>query len=372
MNKKTKKSKIKNKSHLFKKIAMLIIVVLLFYLILKIIISDQYKDITFTSVGVYAKSNNPILGYELRSGLDTRPKELRQNESIKKQSIDWYLQTNKQGIRGEEFNIEKEQNEKRIVVVGDSISLGLGVDNHETFSYYLEQKLNEISTKSKEPKKHYRVINFGRSGYNTIQEVELIKTKVLDYKPDLIILQFFYNDFSWNEPLLNAMLTQKEEKEVRNFVKRNVPLTCKIKMKLEELVFIDIFMKTKYPGRITIQQLIDETNKLFENKCNWALFESQMEKLSKIAKNEDIPILFVTAPYIFEVENNLFGDFRERINDIAKKKGFITIDLLEVYNQTTTDKLHYESNIEEIHPGSYGHKLISNRIYDELLKSALI
>ncbi len=76
-----------------------------------------------------------------------------------------------------------------IAVIGDSHTYSIEMANHAYgFPTRLEHALN---TDHGEPS---TVLNFGVPGYNTVQELEVLRAKVLRLEPDLIILQYCIND----------------------------------------------------------------------------------------------------------------------------------------------------------------------------------
>jgi len=102
-----------------------------------------------------------------------------------------YIKINSKGFRDREFSAKKDINVFRICVVGDSIPFGWGIKLEDTFPKVLERLLNE----NIKNEKTYEVLNLSVDGYNAIQESELIKIKVLDYNPDLIVISYCPNDF---------------------------------------------------------------------------------------------------------------------------------------------------------------------------------
>lgn len=76
-----------------------------------------------------------------------------------------------------------------IVVLGDSIAMGWGVNNNETFSYYLENKLNK------------KVYNMAVSSYGSVREIKKLKLSPFYENSDIIIIQYHPNDLSENKEL---------------------------------------------------------------------------------------------------------------------------------------------------------------------------
>jgi lysophospholipase L1-like esterase len=129
---------------------------------------------------VYRLSDNPVLGYVFKENYrDQDQPDLTSS----------YPYINAHGLRDRERTVEKAPGTKRIILLGDSIVAGAeGIRDHAlTISGQLEDKYTESSIE---------VLNFGINGYCTRAEVELLKQKGLQFKPDLVILVFVgSNDF---------------------------------------------------------------------------------------------------------------------------------------------------------------------------------
>ncbi|MBI5392779.1 SGNH/GDSL hydrolase family protein [Candidatus Woesearchaeota archaeon] len=107
------------------------------------------------------------------------------------------ITTNSIGARDSEHSFAKEKNTYRIVVIGDSFVLGLGINAEDGFQKKLEQKLDEaLKTKllqqlSEKSIAKIEVISLGNTGYGPTQYKQLLKTYGLKYDPDLIIVSYF-------------------------------------------------------------------------------------------------------------------------------------------------------------------------------------
>lgn len=97
--------------------------------------------------------------------------------------------TNSRGFRYREVQPDEGPNVVTIIGLGDSIMFGWGVPDGRNYTTFLERLLNE-----KYPAKTWRVINTAAPGYNTVTEVETLKTKGLEFKPDIVILDLVPND----------------------------------------------------------------------------------------------------------------------------------------------------------------------------------
>jgi len=98
------------------------------------------------------------------------------------------IRTNSQGFRGtREYQQIPPAGVYRIVVLGDSVSLGYGVEEDKTFSAVLEKKLRGIGVNAE-------VINMSVSGFGTAEELIQFENVGMKYNPQLVILGYFTND----------------------------------------------------------------------------------------------------------------------------------------------------------------------------------
>ncbi len=115
---------------------------------------------------------------------------------------------NSQGIRGPEYQLQKDSGEYRIVVLGDSFAEGYTVGFDSLFSQVLKQKLvaaRSLRLRSvgfQTPRygaganvqQRIEVINFGTGGYSTDQELLCFERDAVRYSPDFTMLMFCIND----------------------------------------------------------------------------------------------------------------------------------------------------------------------------------
>lgn len=76
----------------------------------------------------------------------------------------------------------------RIVVLGDSYTIGEGVKIEHRFTEVLEALLNDGTDRE------FEVFNFGTSAWNTRDEMLYLEKAALDFDPDLVLVAFVLND----------------------------------------------------------------------------------------------------------------------------------------------------------------------------------
>lgn len=93
---------------------------------------------------------------------------------------------NNLGLRDNKFK-PKDQFDKRILIVGDSMTFGHGVKNDESFPNQLELIYSENST-------NVDVLNAGVKGYGTDQVYKFFKKRLLIVNTDLLVFVVYKND----------------------------------------------------------------------------------------------------------------------------------------------------------------------------------
>lgn len=95
---------------------------------------------------------------------------------------------NRWGFRDRDWRETKDSGTYRIAAVGDSFTFGHAVSRDESWVKQLEQRLGEVDGQRVE------VLNFGVQGYNTRNELGVLRTQVLRFHPDMVLLAHVEGD----------------------------------------------------------------------------------------------------------------------------------------------------------------------------------
>lgn len=115
-------------------------------------------------------------------------------ESIRRRTgeFDVTLETNSRGLReSESVGYAKPAGTKRVLLLGDSFTLGYTVEGPDTISGLLGARLAAEG-------REVEVLNGGTEGYSTDQEVLWLAREGARYAPDVVVLQMYENDIFWN------------------------------------------------------------------------------------------------------------------------------------------------------------------------------
>lgn len=96
---------------------------------------------------------------------------------------------NSLGLRGHEIPRSAKPDEFRILFLGDSLTFGYRLAIEETFVDRIRDALQRAA-----PTRTITAINAGVGGYSTWQEFEYLRNEGVDLRPDLVVLEYCFND----------------------------------------------------------------------------------------------------------------------------------------------------------------------------------
>jgi lysophospholipase L1-like esterase len=117
------------------------------------------------------------------------------------------VRTSRQGFREDrDYPVERLPNSVRIIGLGDSGMFGWSIEQGGNYMDVLEQRLQQ-----RDDGVLYEVINMAVPGYNTALEIEMLRSKGLAFRPDIVVVGWCENDFQ-----LPYFLLERE-----NFMRRD-------------------------------------------------------------------------------------------------------------------------------------------------------
>ena len=120
---------------------------------------------------------DPQVGYRLKPGAGTRYTTVEFSTE---------LAINAQGVRDDAPIGPKAPDERRVLVLGDSLVMSVQVPLVETFGERLEARLN-----ARNDSRRWRVINGGVQGYGPVQEWFFYDKVAAAFEPDLVLIAVF-------------------------------------------------------------------------------------------------------------------------------------------------------------------------------------
>lgn len=264
-----------------------------------------------------------------------------------------YAGTNSYGLIGKEYKLKKDKNTFRILLLGDSIA------EQRWSSEFLEDELNnnpQLNLKYK-----FEIWNAGVGGYDVHHYVLYLQHKGLDYKPDMIIIFLFLNDFC-----LNTSIYYKTKDGITEY---HFPIR-EISKRYNANSF---FMKHSYLYRFVILRL---DSYLLSKKKTQGINPVEengryyLGIIKRICQRNSLPLFIVIFPYLKPL--NEYKDWQMSqylvICKVIKDLEIIHLNLYNLYGQLLKENLPLTNRYEDdIHPSKEAHSIIAKKISNYIL-----
>jgi lysophospholipase L1-like esterase len=250
------------------------------------------------------------------------------------------FRTNSQGLRDREFSYDRVPGKLRIVMLGDSLTVGWGVPLEDTFAKRIERMYAAAGIDAE-------AINLGVGNYNTVQEVQVFLTKGYRYRPDVVVLNFFVNDA---EPTVPASAPSPLMRAC---------YAC---------VFVagrgDALMRQFFGGMDWAQYYLS----LYGDGATpgWLDAKAAIGRLAKFSKANGIKLMIVSLPELHDVANYRFGRVTELVRKSAEENGAEFVDVLPALADQPSAKLWVTP--PDPHPNAYANAFIAKALFDALQK----
>ena len=265
---------------------------------------------------------------------------------------------NSHGLRGPETTYEKPPGTFRILNLGDSIVMGWGIREENTYGRRLEAMLNEESSGSQQ----VEVINAGVPGWNLENALAYLQAEGLKYEPDLILLGLtLTNDIKGD----SALLADNQQPLIQ-WLRSNTYFWPFLTIQLR-------WMEARAEGRDRIDVIDPPTSpdKYFPTDPEseqWDEFWNQISAINQLAAEQDIPVMLIIFPLEFQVIDESYSTLpQELLTARATEAGIPVVDALPAFQQACREKSGGACQLEDrylfadvwMHPSSEGHKWIA-------------
>jgi len=264
-----------------------------------------------------------------RKVADPRECVLVPNLETVQQGARW--STNALGLRDRPYDVDKPPGTRRVLLIGDSIGVGWGVDDGLGFEPILERRLGERSRARGGPT--IEILNLCVPGYSPGQRYEHLQRVGWDLEPDLVLYQGTAADVSWDERRLRALLPQGVGWE-SPFYRRA----------------IDEADLQRGDGPETIKRGLKPRR--------WIILEDVYRCLVEDASARGVAVGWILLP---RIGRSIDVVERNRLVALARSAGFDpVIDLTDTFADLEPARLAIGPN--DYHPNVRGHALLADRL----------
>jgi prepilin-type processing-associated H-X9-DG protein len=258
------------------------------------------------------------------------------NAQAKLMGVD--VRTDANGFRSPSIPAEAPAGVARISFVGDSITMGWGVAENETFSLRILNQLRSAGRK-------VDGFNAGVGNLNTAQEVSLFEAAGAKLKPDVVVLAYFINDaepapmygdvswLDWNSELW-VVLKYQVDSLLRRAGER----------KSWKDYYRDLY-RSGQPG--------------------WVKTQQELGRLVRIAKDIGAQPIVFNVPELRELKPYPFNDVTAQVRGVVEASGAPFVDLLPSVEAETPSALWV--TVPDPHPNGK-----ANALFADMMSKALL
>ncbi len=284
------------------------------------------------------------------------------------------------GTHYEKYEITKLEKTFRIVTIGDSFTDTTSVQPSETYSYHLEEILN-----SKSDDFNFQVYNFGIAGYNTEQELVMLREKAIEYNPDLVILQFHDNDISpQNSHLFGKIFG--EDSETFNFVAADsktsfiiydndiTPLIMPLPQSMNIFLvknshFFRFVSKALYAtfGHVEFSEDRHDRDDGIDRSFD------AIREMKKLTEENNIDFFMIEIPGAYSSDNCMVeADLHNKLRNFTNESKIPYVDFCDHQGSNNSYLRNEKESPPYFHYNPEGYRLVAEVIYENLLKYDLL
>ena len=256
------------------------------------------------------------------------------------------------GFRVPENNYTYKDKKLSILILGDSVSFGVGVDEEKTFVGMLRDEFNNIN-----------LFNSSVSGYSLKEFPKIIKLNKNIENLNEVILFYTLNDISFEQTLLNV-----DEEFQKSKTDKKLSFYDKLK-KNYYLIKINAFLRNKSASYMWLRGNLTNpsdrhffyTFPIYKNKNAVKNLNLQFKKLNEVLVEENFNFTVVILPYEFQSrKQNCNEDYLIPQNEVKKILNNININFLDYSkifcNHYNPKKLFLK--YDPVHLSEEGHNLV--------------
>jgi hypothetical protein len=268
------------------------------------------------------------------------------------------IRANSHGFRGPDYAEPKPRGVVRIAITGDSVTMGWGVPEEDTYAAQLERMLNSDGGSAR-----YEVINVGLAAVNVDGAMDRLAKAVEVYDPDLLVYGFTANDI--RGPAFRHLETAPGE---------NTESWKRLLLSVEGRRLNDspsalvrelgwLWLRARAARLPPLEEPRELYHNFFENETAWRDFEGGLERFAKLGRDQHACTHVLIHPELTRLgDDHPMLKIYTRVADASRAHG-LTVTSAYPYFRGRTE-LRLWVGAVDAHPNREGHRLLAQALYD--------
>lgn len=259
---------------------------------------------------------------------------------------------NQLGLRGPEIRVPKPHGTQRVLVLGDSFTYGLGIDNEKLpFPAVLERHLNAANTGDT---RRYEVVNGGLPGSLTGQWLGLWRRVADEVDPDVVLAVFFLRDGTRDTTVSQIFDVIRAEIAERNAASSLYAASYLYR-------WVRDLQDRERAAEAYTQTLLDGYFGGTEETAQWEKAQRHLLLLRQLAEARGAVFGLVVFPVLVELDAGYpFRPISDLLMRFAVENGIPALDLLPAFEGNEAPDL-WVSPLDQ-HPNRRGHAIAAASI----------
>ena len=252
---------------------------------------------------------------------------------------------NSQGYRGRRIDLQRQEGIKRLLFLGDSFVLGIGVRDEHTLPALVEQRYH---------KKGYVVetINMAYSGSSTAKQLDIYQGYGLAYQPDVVVLGVFLND-ARRRGIHEFLVYGHVLAQVRQYS-----------------WFLNALVGSIEKGMLHRQMLAHYLAGYTPESPEWQAMQRQLKALQALALENGQRLVIALYPVLFGMQADYpFEQIHQTITGFCREQGLPLVDFLDVYRGRDERLLWVHPT--DHHPNEEAQALAADYLVDFLIADSI-
>ena len=278
--------------------------------------------------------------------------------------------TNSRGLRGPDYGPRPEPGSFRILIAGDSVTMGWGVAEEQAYPKRLEGLLNDAAgdlpgAGAEGAARRFEVVNLGLAGVNAAFSSNRLRIFSDEYQPDLLVYGFTLNDI---EGPHYRKLDRKSRKSLNQALWRRA-------LRFEDspsyllrwlwprwilLLEWDAFHPSESERIAPMAEELRQN--YFENPEAWADFLSALDVQAEVAAAHGLCGHVFLHTHLTElVPEHRYLPIYERVAEAARARGLTVTRSFEDFVGRDGEALWV--NAFDVHPNAAGHEILAHSLF---------
>lgn len=257
---------------------------------------------------------------------------------------------------------------RRIVWLGDSVSFGLGVERERTFVGRLARALDERYGP------RYEIVNLAIFAYDTRHELQALADDGLEYRPGLVVVQFYMNDLNLAPPPRQAAAASWGDRltAARNRILYASALYRRVHQAATGLGYLVLHNARRryFPGTLNADEPRADRAYLAARRDDASIPTfAALVGIAELAHRHGARLLVVISPDEVQLFDPSYDLINQRVGDFCRRQGIEVFDPLPALRAAADRAMLF---YDGVHYSERGHARLARLLLAELVGRRLL